>query len=41
LELSNDRRLKALEEENGKLEKFLADAMLDNVMLRNVAARKW
>ena len=41
LEVSDARRLKALEEENGKLKKLLAEAMLDNAMLRDVAARKW
>ena len=40
LEVSDARRLKALEDENGKLKKLLAEAMLDNAMLRNVAARK-
>ena len=41
LEVSDARRLKALEDENGKLKKLLAEAMLDNAMLRDVAARKW
>jgi putative transposase len=35
------RRLKVLEDENAKLKKLLAEAMLDNAMLRDVAARKW
>jgi putative transposase len=39
--VSDARRLKALEEENTKLKKLLAEAMLDNAMLRDVAARKW
>jgi putative transposase len=39
--VSEARRLKALEEENAKLKKLLAEAMLDNAMLRDVAARKW
>jgi hypothetical protein len=30
-----------LEDENAKLKKLLAEAMLDNAMLRDVAARKW
>lgn len=39
--VSDARRLKALEDENAKLKKLLAEAMLDNAMLRDVAARKW
>ena len=30
MDVSNARRLKALEDENGKLKRLLADAMLDN-----------
>jgi len=41
MEVSDARRLKTLEEENGRLKKLLAEAMLDNAMLRDVAARKW
>ena len=41
MEVSEARRLKALEDENAKLKKLLAEAMLDNAMLREVAARKW
>jgi putative transposase len=41
MDVSDPRRLKALEDENGKLKKLLAEAMLDNAMLRDVAARKW
>ena len=41
LEVSDAKRLKALEDENAKLKKLLAEAMLDNAMLRDVAARKW
>ena len=41
MEVSDARRLKALEDENAKLKKLLAEAMLDNAMLRDVAARKW
>jgi putative transposase len=41
LEVSEARRLKALEDENARLKKRLAEAMLDNAMLRDVAARKW
>ena len=41
LEVSDARRLKALEDENAKLKKLLAEQMLDNAMLRDVTAKKW
>ena len=41
LEVSDAKRLKALEDENAKLKKLLAEAMLDNSMLRDVASKKW
>jgi len=41
LDVSDARRLKALEDENNKLKKLLADAMLDNAMLKEIAAKKW
>ena len=41
MDVSDARRLKALEDENARLKKLLAEAMLDNAMLRNVTARKW
>ncbi len=41
LEVSDARRLKALEDENAKLKKLLAEQMLDNAMLRDVASKKW
>jgi putative transposase len=41
LEVSDARRLKALEEENRKLKKLLAEAMLDTVGLRELLAKKW
>ena len=41
LEVSDARRLKALEDENAKLKKLLAEAMLDNTILKEVAAKKW
>ena len=41
LEVSQARRLKALEDENARLKKLLAEAMLDNAVLKDVAARKW
>ena len=41
LEVSEARRLKALEAENAKLKKLLAEAMLDNAMLKDIASKKW
>jgi putative transposase len=41
MEVSDARRLSVLEDENAKLKKLLAEVMLDNAMLRDVAARKW
>jgi putative transposase len=41
LEVSEARRLKALEDENARLKRLLADAMLDNAVLRDVAGKKW
>jgi putative transposase len=41
MEVSDARRLKALEDENAKLKKLLAEQMLDNAMLRDVTAKKW
>ena len=39
LDVSDARRLKALEDENTKLKKLLADAMLDNVALKDLLAK--
>lgn len=41
MDVSDARRLKALEEENGKLKKLLADTMLDNTALKELLAKKW
>jgi putative transposase len=41
MDVSDARRLKALEEENSKLKKLLAETMLDNAILKDVAAKKW
>jgi putative transposase len=41
LEVSDAKRLKALEEENNRLKRLLADAMLDNAVLKDLAAKKW
>jgi putative transposase len=37
---SEMRRLKQLEEENGKLKKLVADLSLDRAMLQDVLAKK-
>jgi len=41
LDVSDARRLKILEAENAKLKRLLAEAMLDNTMLKDVASKKW
>ena len=41
LEVSEARRLKLLTDENAKLKKLLADAMLDNAMLKELNSKKW
>lgn len=41
MDVSDARKLKALEDENTKLKKLLAETMLDNAMLKDVASRKW
>jgi putative transposase len=41
MDVSDARRLKALEDENGKLKRLLADAMLDNTALRELLSKKW
>ena len=40
MDVSEARRLKALEEENAKLKRMLADAMLDNVALKDLLGKK-
>ena len=39
--VSEAKRLKALEDENAKLKRMLADAMLDNVALKDLLGKKW
>jgi len=41
MDVSDARKLKALEDENAKLKKLLAEQMLDNAMLRDVNSKKW
>ena len=41
LEISDARRLKALEEENRRLKRAVAELTLDNQMLKDVTSKKW
>ena len=41
MDVSDARRLKALEDENGRLKRLLADAMLDNTALKDLLSKKW
>lgn len=41
LDVSEARRLKGLEDENGWLKRMLADAMLDNAALKDLLGKKW
>ena len=41
MDVSDAKRLKALEDENGKLKRLLADAMLDNTALKDLLSKKW
>jgi putative transposase len=41
MDVSDAKRLRALEDENGKLKKLLAESMLDNAILKDVNSRKW
>jgi putative transposase len=41
LEVSEAKRLRSLEDENRRLKKLLAEAMLDNAMLKDIATKKW
>jgi putative transposase len=39
--VSEARRLKILADENAKLKKLLAEAMLDNAILKDLNSKKW
>lgn len=41
VELSEAKRLRALEDENARLKRLLADAMLDNAGLKDLLGKKW
>ena len=40
MDVSDAKRLKALEDENAKLKKLLAETMLDNAILKDINSRK-
>ncbi len=41
MEVSDAKRLKALEDENAGLKRLLAETMLDNTALKDLLAKKW
>jgi len=41
MQVSEAKRLRALEDENAKLKRLLADAMLDNAGLKDLLSKKW
>ena len=41
LQVSDAKRYRALEDENRRLRKLVADLSLDNAMLKDVVGRKW
>lgn len=41
MDVCEARRLRALEGENAKLKRLLADAMLDNAALKDLLGKKW
>jgi putative transposase len=41
LDVSDAKRLRSLEDENGRLKRMLADAMLDNAALKDLLGKKW
>jgi putative transposase len=41
MDVSEAKKLRGLEDENAKLKRLLADAMLDNVALKDLLGKKW
>ena len=41
MDVSDAKRLKALEEENGRLKRLLAESLLDQAALKDLLSRKW
>ena len=41
MEVSDAKKLRALEDENRRLKKLVADLSLDNQMLKELSQKKW
>ena len=41
MNLADAKRLKEVEKENAELKKMLAESMLENLVLKEVNAKKW
>ena len=41
MDIEEERRLRALEDENGRLERIVADLSVQNQILKEVNAKKW
>ena len=41
MDVAEAKKLRALETENGRLEKLLAESQLENLLLKEVTAKKW
>ena len=41
MDVSEAKRLRALEDENSRLKRMLADAMLDNAALKDLLGKRW
>ena len=41
MEVSEAKKLRALEDENARLKRLLADTMLDNSALKDLLGKKW
>jgi len=41
MDISEAKKLRALEQENARLKRLVADLSLDNLMLRDVNSKKW
>ena len=41
MDVSDAKRLKALEEENARLKRLLAESLLDQAALKDLLSRKW
>jgi putative transposase len=41
MDVSDAKRLRALEEENARLKRLFAESMLDQAVLKDLLSRKW